>query len=72
MASIGGGGVRQRRSVFRHLLTHASACTPDGVAFPPMPAAQIPCDEMVALLELEHLGGPWIELMQSKGHDRWW
>ena len=35
----------------------------------PMPAAQIPCVEMVALMarsDLEQLEGPWLELMQSK------
>ena len=34
-----------------------------------MPAAQIPCVEMVALMalsDLEQLEGPWMELMQSK------
>ena len=34
-----------------------------------MPAAQIPCVEMVALMalsDLEQLEGPWLELMQSK------
>ena len=34
-----------------------------------MPAAQIPCGEMVALMalsDLEQLEGPWMELMQSK------
>ena len=34
-----------------------------------MPAAQIPCVEMVALMamaDLEQMEGPWLELMQSK------
>tara|TARA_B100000683_G_scaffold46880_1_gene43575 strand:- start:197 stop:466 length:270 start_codon:yes stop_codon:yes gene_type:complete len=31
-----------------------------------MPAAQIPCVEMVALSDLEQLERPWLELMQSK------
>ena len=34
-----------------------------------MPAAQIPCVEMVALMalsDLEQLERPWLELMQSK------
>jgi hypothetical protein len=35
----------------------------------PMPSAQIPCVEMVALMalsDLEQLEQPWMELMQSK------
>ena len=44
---------------------HTELCAPH----PLMPAAQIPCVEMVALIalsDLEQLEGPWMELMQSK------